>query len=176
MAEAGIVGMGGATFPSAVKLNLRAKYDLHTLVINGAECEPYLTCDDRLMRERAEEIADGVGIMARALGVTQIVVAIESNKAEAISAMQRFDRALDIPLRVQVVPTQYPMGSEKHLVKILTGRETPARALTADLASSSTMPPPPMPSISRCATASLSCRAWSRSRAGRCGGLPMCAS
>ncbi|MCE8422061.1 electron transporter RnfC, partial [Rhodovulum sulfidophilum] len=93
VAEAGIVGMGGATFPSAVKLNLRSKYDLHTLVINGAECEPYLTCDDRLMRERAEEIADGVGIMARALGVTQIVMAIESNKAEAISAMQRFDRA-----------------------------------------------------------------------------------
>ncbi|WP_420024294.1 electron transport complex subunit RsxC (plasmid) [Cereibacter azotoformans] len=133
VAEAGIVGMGGATFPSAVKLNLRARYDLHTLVINGAECEPYLTCDDRLMRERAEEIADGIGIMARALGVRQIVVAIESNKAEAISAMQRFDRALDLPMRVQVVPTQYPMGSEKHLVKILTGRETPARALTADL-------------------------------------------
>ncbi len=133
VAEAGIVGMGGATFPSAVKLNLRGKYALHTLVINGAECEPYLTCDDRLMRERAEEIVDGIGIIARALGVTQIVVAIESNKPQAIAAMQRFDRALGIPLRVQVVPTQYPMGSEKHLVKILTGRETPARALTADL-------------------------------------------
>ncbi|SIS82029.1 electron transport complex subunit RsxC [Phaeovulum vinaykumarii] len=133
VAEAGIVGMGGATFPAAVKLNLRARYDLHTLVINGAECEPYLTCDDRLMRERAEDIYDGIGIMARALGVRQIVVAIESNKPQAIAAMQQFDRALGIPSRVQVVPTQYPMGSEKHLVKTITGRETPARALTADL-------------------------------------------
>lgn len=133
VAEAGIVGMGGATFPAAVKLNLRGKHDLHTLVVNGAECEPYLTCDDRLMRERAEEIFDGIGIMARALGVTKIVVAIESNKPQAIEAMQRFDRALGIAVRVQVVPTQYPMGSEKHLVKILTGKETPARALTADL-------------------------------------------
>ncbi|MFD2175213.1 electron transport complex subunit RsxC [Rhodobacter lacus] len=133
VAEAGIVGMGGATFPSAVKLNLRAKYDLHTLVINGAECEPYLTCDDRLMRERAEEIADGIGIMGRALGVKQIIVAIESNKPQAIDAMSRYNRALDYTFQVKVVPTQYPMGSEKHLVRLLTGKETPARALTADL-------------------------------------------
>ena len=133
VAEAGIVGMGGATFPSAVKLNLRAKYELHTLVINGAECEPYLTCDDRLMRERAEEIADGIAIMARALGVKQIIVAIESNKPQAIEAMGRHNRALGYELRIKTVPTQYPMGSEKHLVKTLTGRETPARALTAEL-------------------------------------------
>ncbi|TCO71616.1 electron transport complex subunit RsxC [Rhodovulum euryhalinum] len=133
VAEAGIVGMGGATFPAAVKLNLRAKFDLHTLIINGAECEPYLTCDDRLMRERAEELADGIGIMARALGVQRVIVAIESNKPQAIEAMQRHNRALGFTLRVKVVPTQYPMGSEKHLVKILTGKETPARALTAEL-------------------------------------------
>ncbi|MBZ4021795.1 electron transport complex subunit RsxC [Rhodobacter sp. TJ_12] len=133
VAAAGIVGMGGATFPSAVKLNLRAKYDLHTLVINGAECEPYLTCDDRLMRERAEEIADGIGIMGRALGVKNIIVAIESNKPQAIEVMSRYNRALDYTFQIKVVPTQYPMGSEKHLVRLLTGKETPARALTADL-------------------------------------------
>ena len=133
VAEAGIVGMGGATFPSAVKLNLRAKYDLQTLIINGAECEPYLTCDDRLMRERAEEIADGIGIMARALGVKQVIVAVESNKPQAVEAMTRYNRALGYTFQISVVPTQYPMGSEKHLVKILTGKETPARALTADL-------------------------------------------
>ncbi|TCP43341.1 electron transport complex subunit RsxC [Rhodovulum marinum] len=133
VAEAGIVGMGGATFPASVKLNLRAKYDLHTLVINAAECEPYLTCDDRLMRERAEEIADGAGIMARALGVKDIIVAIEANKPQAIQAMQRHKIALGYKMRIKTVPTQYPMGSEKHLVKTLTGRETPARALTAEL-------------------------------------------
>jgi len=133
VAEAGIVGMGGATFPAAVKLNLRAKYDLQTLVINGAECEPYLTCDDRLMRERAEEIADGIGIMARALGVKQVIVAIESNKPQALETMGRYKRALGYDLRIKAVPTQYPMGSEKHLVKTLTGKETPARALTAEL-------------------------------------------
>lgn len=133
VAAAGIVGMGGATFPSAVKLNLRAKYALETLIINGAECEPYLTCDDRLMRERAEEIADGIGIMAKALGVSRVIVAVESNKPEAIEAVTRYNRALGYTFRIAVVPTQYPMGSEKHLVKILTGKETPARALTADL-------------------------------------------
>ncbi|GAA0309247.1 electron transport complex subunit RsxC [Rhodovulum strictum] len=133
VAEAGIVGMGGATFPASVKLNLRAKYDLHTLVVNGAECEPYLTCDDRLMRERPEEVADGIAIMARALGVRQVIVAIESNKPQAIEAMGRHKSVLGYTLRIKAVPTQYPMGSEKHLVKTVTGKETPARALTAEL-------------------------------------------
>ncbi|MCG8099334.1 MAG: RnfABCDGE type electron transport complex subunit C, partial [Candidatus Thiodiazotropha taylori] len=73
VARAGIVGMGGATFPSAVKLNLRKRYSLHTLVINGAECEPYLTCDDRLMREQAMQVVEGVKLMARALDVSQIL-------------------------------------------------------------------------------------------------------
>ncbi|MBN2905376.1 MAG: electron transport complex subunit RsxC [Rhodobacteraceae bacterium] len=133
VADAGIVGMGGATFPAAVKLNLRAKHDLHTLIINAAECEPYLTCDDRLMREHAEEVADGAGIMARALGVERIIVAIEANKPQAIAAMERHKSALGYDLTIKTVPTQYPMGSEKHLVKTLTGKETPARALTAEM-------------------------------------------
>ncbi|HSO83415.1 RnfABCDGE type electron transport complex subunit C, partial [Thiocapsa sp.] len=87
VAAAGIVGMGGATFPSAVKLNLRTRYRLHTLVINGAECEPYLTCDDRLMREHADAVVDGIRIMAHALGVERIVIGIENNKPEAQAAM-----------------------------------------------------------------------------------------
>lgn len=133
VAQAGIVGMGGATFPAAVKLNLREKYRLTTLIINAAECEPYLTCDDRLLRERAEEIADGAGIMARALGVEEIIVAVETNKPQAAAVMSRHRNVLGHALRVRTVPTQYPMGSEKHLVKTLTGRETPARALTAEM-------------------------------------------
>jgi len=133
VAGAGIVGMGGATFPAAVKLNLRAKYELHTLILNAAECEPYLTCDDRLLRERADEVADGAAIMAKALGVARIIVAVEANKPEAIAALQRHTHVMGQTLQIKVVPTQYPMGSERHLVKTVTGRETPARALTAEL-------------------------------------------
>ena len=132
VAAAGIVGMGGATFPSAVKLNLRNRYRLHTLVINGSECEPYLTCDDRLMREHSDAVLDGVRIMAHALGVGRIIIGIEGNKPGALAAMGAAAADFD---NVQVVklPTRYPMGSEKHLVQTLTGKETPARGLTADI-------------------------------------------
>ncbi|MBJ6611983.1 MAG: electron transport complex subunit RsxC [Candidatus Thiothrix moscowensis] len=132
VAAAGIVGMGGATFPSAVKLNLRNRYQLHTLVINGAECEPYLTCDDRLMREYSANVIDGCRIMAYALGVDNIIIGIENNKPQAQAAMR--EAATAFP-NIQVVglPMRYPMGSEKHLVQTLTGLETPARGLTADI-------------------------------------------
>jgi len=156
VSAAGIVGMGGATFPSAVKLNLRKRYALRTLVINGAECEPYLTCDDRLMRERSDEVLDGIRIMAHALGVSQVVIGIENNKPEAQKAMEEaVQRLFAVPapsdhlaakpseragatvsakaIRIARLPTRYPMGSEKHLVQTLTGKETPARGLTADI-------------------------------------------
>jgi H+/Na+-translocating ferredoxin:NAD+ oxidoreductase subunit C len=132
VAAAGIVGLGGATFPSSVKLNLRNRYKLHMLVINGAECEPYLTCDDRLMQESAEQIIDGARIMARALGVERIVIGIENNKPQAQAAMKLAAQAYDT-IRIARLPARYPMGSEKHLVQTLTGRETPARGLTADI-------------------------------------------
>ncbi len=132
VAEAGIVGMGGATFPSAVKLNLRNRYSLHTLVINGAECEPYLTCDDRLMREKSDHVLDGVRLMARALDVSRIIIAIENNKPQAQAAMRRVAEGFD-EVNVVGLPTRYPMGSEKHLVQTLIGKETPARGLTADM-------------------------------------------
>ncbi len=132
VAAAGIVGMGGATFPSAVKLNLRARYHLHTLVINGAECEPYLTCDDRMMREQADAAVDGIRCMAHALGVGRILIAIENNKPAAQQAMRQAAGPF-AEVTVVGLPTRYPMGSEKHLVQALTGRETPARALTADI-------------------------------------------
>ncbi len=146
VAEAGIVGMGGATFPAAVKLNLRKRYNLHTLVINGAECEPYLTCDDRLMRERPQQVLDGVRIIAHALGVTRVLVAIENNKPQAQAAMRDAIRLTSTDaisprdgiceraiVEVIGLPARYPMGSEKHLVQTLTGLEIPARALTADV-------------------------------------------
>lgn len=132
VAEAGIVGMGGATFPSAVKLGLGTQKKIHTLLLNGAECEPYLTCDDRVMREYAAEVVDGARIMARALGAPKVVVAIETNKPAAIAAMTE---AAGKVANVEVVgvPVQYPMGSERHLTQAITGLETPARKLTADL-------------------------------------------
>lgn len=133
VASAGIVGMGGATFPSSVKLNLRKRFSLERLVINAAECEPYLTCDDRLLRERSEDVADGISFMVRALGVEDVIIAIESNKPEAIAAMKEAAEKIQAKAQVVAVPTRYPMGSEKHLVQTLTGKETPARGLTADI-------------------------------------------
>lgn len=132
VAAAGIVGMGGATFPSAVKLNLRKKYSLQQLVINAAECEPYLTCDDQLMRENSEAIIDGINIMLHALQVNKALVAIEANKPEAIKSMRQACKEMDA-ISIIKVPVRYPMGSEKHLVQTLTGKETPARSLTADI-------------------------------------------
>jgi Na+-translocating ferredoxin:NAD+ oxidoreductase subunit C len=132
VAECGIVGMGGAAFPSAVKLNLGIRQRIETLLVNGAECEPYLTCDDRVMRERADEVIDGARIMAHALGAPRIVVGIEENKPQALAIMTV--AAIPYPnIEVVSVPAMYPMGSERHLTLAVTGRETPARKLTADL-------------------------------------------
>jgi electron transport complex protein RnfC len=132
VAQSGIVGMGGAAFPSAIKLNLGTQKKLHTLLLNGAECEPYLTCDDRVMQEHSDEVIDGARIMAHALNVPNIVIGIEDNKPRAIENMRR--AAAQYPnVEIAAVPVQYPMGSERHLVQAITGRETPARMLTADL-------------------------------------------
>jgi len=132
VAESGIVGLGGATFPSAVKLGLGDKNKLEILLLNGAECEPYLTCDDRLMREYAAEVIDGARIMARALGAPQVIIAIEENKPQAAEAIQAAARML-LDVSIATVPVQYPMGAERHLTQAVTGRETPARKLTADV-------------------------------------------
>ena len=123
--EAGIVGMGGANFPSAVKLSKARQAQVHTLAVNGAECEPYMTCDDRLMRERAEHIVDGVRLMLHALQAPNAVIAIEDNKPEAVASMKAACQ-LERQIRVVVVPSRYPAGSAKQLIQILTGLETPA--------------------------------------------------
>ncbi len=132
VAAAGVVGLGGAAFPSAVKLDMRQRHELDTLVINGAECEPYVTCDDRLMREAADEIIDGVRIMAYALAVERVIVAIERNKPKAMAAMREAAK-VDSDIRVQGVPTRFPMGSAQHLLLAVTGRETPADRRTAEV-------------------------------------------
>ncbi|MCQ2387577.1 MAG: electron transport complex subunit RsxC [Clostridia bacterium] len=113
---AGIVGLGGAGFPTAVKLSPKSSID--TLVVNGAECEPYLTCDYRLMIERTDDIYKGIKIVADALKVKHIVIGIEINKPLAIEAFSKFS-----DLDVVVLKKRYPMGSEKHLIYATTGRK-----------------------------------------------------
>ncbi|OAN52730.1 electron transporter RnfC [Paramagnetospirillum marisnigri] len=132
VAQSGIVGMGGATFPSAVKLGLGTSHKLEILLLNGAECEPYLTCDDRIMREHADAVVDGARIMAHALGAPKVIIAVETNKPQAIEALGKAAAAFD-NVSVAPVPVQYPMGAERHLTQAITGRETPARKLTADV-------------------------------------------
>jgi len=130
--QSGVVGLGGATFPTAAKLDARKSFVLHTLILNGAECEPYLTADDRLMREAAGNIIDGAMILRQILNVPQVIIAIEDNKGEALKAMREASGAYP-QVQVAAVPTRYPMGSEKHLIQALTGRETPAGRLPASL-------------------------------------------
>ncbi len=132
VAGAGIVGMGGAAFPSAVKLGLGGSHKLEILLLNGAECEPYLTCDDRVMREYADQVVDGARIMAHALGTPRIVIAIERNKPQSLELIKKAAAAF-ANIDVADVPVQYPMGAERHLTQAVTGRETPARKLTADI-------------------------------------------
>lgn len=123
--DAGVVGLGGAVFPSAIKIKSSAKQGkLQTLIINGAECEPYITCDDMLMRTLADEVVLGLQIMLKILKPEQCLVAIEDNKPEAIAAMQKAVEAIgESVIRVVVVPTIYPSGDAKQLTKILTGVE-----------------------------------------------------
>lgn len=129
---AGVVGLGGATFPAAVKLSLGLRHSMHTLIINGGECEPYLTCDDRLMRDRGDQVVEGIRIMLHALRVPKALVAIESNKPEALRTMSA--AASDYPnIEVVKVPTRYPMGWDKQLVSLLTGREVPAGQRSSDV-------------------------------------------
>jgi electron transport complex protein RnfC len=129
---AGIVGMGGATFPAAVKLKLGARNKIHSLILNGGECEPYLTCDDRLMQEYPAEIVDGARIILHAIGAGRAYLAVEDNKPEAFAALREACRDFERIQAVQV-PARYPMGSEKHLIQTVTGQEVPAGGLGADI-------------------------------------------
>ncbi|MBV7297575.1 electron transport complex subunit RsxC [Enterovibrio paralichthyis] len=123
----GIAGMGGAGFPTARKLQTgHARTEI--LIINGAECEPYITADDRLMQEYAADIIQGVEVLNHIVSPKLTVIALEDNKPEAIAALkQALGSRSDI--LVQVVPTKYPSGGEKQLIKLITGKEVPAKAI-----------------------------------------------
>jgi len=129
--QAGISGMGGAGFPAAVKLNARPTQKIHTLVINGTECEPYITADDLLMRERTEQLIAGIDILAQLIQPDQVLIGVEDNKPEAIAALRSALHERSYQLRV--FPTKYPSGGEKQLIQILTGVEVPSGGLPADI-------------------------------------------
>jgi Na+-translocating ferredoxin:NAD+ oxidoreductase subunit C len=129
---AGIVGLGGATFPTAVKLNMGRDNRVDTLIINGAECEPYLSCDDRLMQERADEIIDGIRLMLHGMRSEKAVVAIEDNKPQAYLAMHT--AALLYPsIQVIQIPTRYPMGWDRQLIRYVTGKEVPVGCRSSEI-------------------------------------------
>ncbi len=130
--EAGIVGLGGAGFPTAAKLMFARKANVETLVINGGECEPYLTCDDLTMQTYPSEIISGIKLMMVASGAKKTIVGIEDNKREAYDAMYHAANA-EPDVEIRMVPSVYPMGSEKHMIKTLTGHEVPAGGLSTQI-------------------------------------------
>ena len=122
---AGVVGLGGAVFPSDLKLRV-GKRKIKTLILNGAECEPYISCDDMLMRERAEEIVRGAEVIRHVLDAEQVLIGIEDNKPQAIAAMQRAASTSHDKMEVIAIPTIYPGGGAKQLIRVLTGIEVAA--------------------------------------------------
>lgn len=127
----GLAGLGGAVFPTFIKLVRDKRFPIKTVILNGVECEPWLTSDHRLMTEHAEEILTGMGIIRHMVNAEQCVIAIEDNKPEAIAAMHNaLARAGDAgDVRITVLPTRYPQGGEKQLIYTLTGQEVPAGKL-----------------------------------------------
>jgi electron transport complex protein RnfC len=122
--SSGIVGLGGATFPTHIKFRVGCKSEVHTLIINAAECEPYITCDDMLMRERSDEIVNGIAIAQYLLGAEKVLIGIENNKPEAAASMQAAI-ANQPAMQVVVVPTLYPSGDARRLVHLVLGTEIP---------------------------------------------------
>lgn len=133
--DAGIVGLGGAGFPSFIKLNPGVHHFVDTLILNGVECEPYISCDDKLMQERAEGILDGIAIMRYAIKAKRCIIAIEDNKPDAIRAMQSaLTQHIDsVGVELIVVPTRYPAGSEKQLIQVVTRQQVPHNGLPIDI-------------------------------------------
>ena len=131
--DAGIVGMGGAGFPAFIKLDPDNR-PVHTLILNGAECEPYITCDEMLLREHALEVIVGMQIMKYALGVEKCIIGLENNKKSAYLALLEQVRNTGANfIEVVQVPTVYPAGGEKQLIQVLTGKEVPAGKLPMDI-------------------------------------------
>ncbi len=132
---AGIVGLGGAAFPSSVKLAPAPGIHMRTLIVNGAECEPYISCDDRLMRDRPERILQGARLLRDLLGIEACLIAVEDNKPEAITALRQSlgSEGDAAGIEIIAIPTLYPSGGEKQLIRILTGQEVPSGGIPAQI-------------------------------------------
>lgn len=142
IADAGIVGLGGALFPAAAKLHTAEKMHTETLIINAAECEPYITCDDVLMRYRPEEVILGILLIKKVVGAKKCLIGIEDNKPEAykallnaISGYTHTHKTTHTEPQIEIipVPARYPAGGEKQLIQVLTGKEVPSRGLPMDI-------------------------------------------
>lgn len=139
--NAGIAGMGGAGFPTGFKLNARDRREINTLILNGTECEPYITSDHALMRERATELAQGIAILTYLLKPGEVLLGVEDNKLDVVPGLQAaldghdFSALAGRECSAEVVtfPTKYPSGGEKQLIEILTGKQVPAGGLPADI-------------------------------------------
>lgn len=132
--RSGVVGLGGAAFPTSSKLSRGNDLGIHTLIINGVECEPYITCDDSLMRTQASAIISGIGYLQRMLTPTKTLIGIEDNKPKAIEAMKQALQAEALAnTEVRAIPTLYPSGGEKQLIEILTGNQIPTGRLAFDI-------------------------------------------
>ncbi|MBE3582562.1 MAG: electron transport complex subunit RsxC [Limnochordaceae bacterium] len=130
--DAGLVGLGGGLFPTSVKLTPPPGCQIDTVIINGCECEPYLTCDDRLMQEQTATLVWGARAIRRAVGATHLLFAVEENKPAAIAALRLAITGL-ANAEVKVLPSRYPQGSELCLVRVLTGREVPVSGIPAQV-------------------------------------------
>ncbi|WP_148254894.1 electron transport complex subunit RsxC [Aidingimonas lacisalsi] len=137
--QAGVVGLGGATFPTQIKTCSRDDHSIDTLIVNAAECEPYITADDLTLRTYAPDVVEGAGLMALLCGAKRIVIGIEDDKPEALAALEAhlhgtdIGNQVDVPIELTVISTRYPSGGEKQLVKRLLNREVPSRGLPIDV-------------------------------------------
>ncbi len=131
ISDAGIVGMGGAAFPAHVKLSPPEEKPIDTLILNGAECEPYLTADHRLMLENPDAVIEGTLILARVLGVKDVFIGIENNKPDAVELLKK--KAEGTGINVKGLRVRYPQGAEKQLIFALTGRKVPVGGLPMDV-------------------------------------------
>ena len=128
--DAGLVGMGGASFPMHVKLSPPPEKKVDTLILNGAECEPYLTADHRLMLEFPEKVVRGAAILGRILGISEVVIGVEINKLNAIETLEKFTEQYGV--KVATLRVRYPQGSEKQLINAITGRTVKSGTLPMD--------------------------------------------
>lgn len=144
--HSGVVGLGGAAFPTQIKARVRQRHTIDTLIVNAAECEPYISCDDATLRAHADEVLEGAHLMAHLAGAESILIGIEDDKPEALAALRaciddgssrhlssRHLSSRGTPVSIRVIPTRYPSGGEKQLIQRLLGREVPSGGLPADI-------------------------------------------